>query len=267
MKLSLYQVDAFTNKIFGGNPAAVIPLDEWIPDELMQNIAMENNLSETVFFAPPAVSPQPDYDYEIRWFTPAVEINLCGHATLASAYVLYNFLNFKNPKLIFHSKSGKLEIERRADLYIMDFPAWKPERIYGYPENLQQVLGVKEIAGVYKYRDLLVELDKEEDVQSARPDFTALKKIGEKVIITAHGTEGIDFVSRFFAPSVGINEDPVTGSAHSQLIPYWSEKLNKRKMHAKQLSQRGGELWVGNWGDRVTIAGQCAFYMKGEISI
>jgi PhzF family phenazine biosynthesis protein len=269
MKFTLYQVDAFTNKVFGGNPAAVIPLDEWIPVELMQNLAMENNLSETVFFAPASLTghDKEGADFEIRWFTPDVEINLCGHATLASAHVLYNFLNFKNPRLVFHSKSGKLEIEKRADLYVMNFPAWKPERIYDYPDNLEQILGVNEIVGVYKHRNLLVELNKQEDVQHAKPDFTALKKSGEKVIITAPGIEGIDFVSRFFAPSVGIDEDPVTGSAHSQLIPFWSEKLNKKKMHAKQLSQRGGELWVGHWGDRVSIAGQCVFYMKGEIEI
>jgi PhzF family phenazine biosynthesis protein len=263
MKLTLYQVDAFTNKAFGGNPAAVIPLEKWIPDELMQNLATENNLSETVFFTPATEGEA----YEIRWFTPAVEINLCGHATLASAFVLYNYLDFKSPKLVFHSKSGKLEIEKRADLYVMDFPAWKPDRIHDYPENLQKSLGVTEIVGVYRHRDLLVELNKEEDVKNAKPDFTALNKMGEKIIITAPGIEGIDFVSRFFAPSVGINEDPVTGSAHSQLIPFWSEKLNKKKMHARQLSQRGGELWLGYWGDRVTIAGQCVFYMKGEIEV
>jgi PhzF family phenazine biosynthesis protein len=268
MRLILYQVDAFTNKPFGGNPAAVIPLEKWLPDDLMQNLAMENNLSETVFFVPGSpTAGNWGEAFEIRWFTPAVEINLCGHATLASAFVLYNFLNFKNPKIVFQSKSGKLEIEKRADLYVMDFPSWKPERIHDYPENLERALGVNEIVGVYKHRDLLVELNKEEDVKNVLPDFTALKKIGEKIIITAPGIEGIDFVSRFFAPSAGVNEDPVTGSAHSQLIPFWSEKLNKKKMHAKQLSQRGGELWVGLWGDRVTIAGQCVFYMKGEIEV
>jgi len=262
MKLTVYQVDAFTNKIFGGNPAAVIPLDNWIPDELMQNLAMENNLSETVFF----VSTAND-EYEIRWFTPVLEINLCGHATLASAFVLYNFLNFRNPTVVFHSKSGKLEIERRGDLYVMDFPAWKPEPLPNYPQRLEQIIGVKKIVSVNKHRDLLVELDQEEHVQSANPDFAAIKRIGEKVIITAPGNNGIDFVSRFFAPTAGVDEDPVTGSAHSQLIPFWSEKLNKKKMHARQLSPRGGELWVGYWGDRVTIAGQCVFYMKGEIDI
>ena len=262
MKLTLYQIDAFTNKVFGGNPAAVIPLEKWIPDELLQKLALENNLSETVFFVPSGTE-----EYEIRWFTPLAEINLCGHATLASAFVLYNFLNFKGPKLIFHSKSGKLEIEKRNDLYVMDFPAWRPKRIYKYPGNLRLALGVDEIVGIYKHRDLLIELNKEGDVRKSRPNFSAIKKWEEKVIITAPGNDEIDFVSRFFAPSVGIDEDPVTGSAHSQLIPFWSEKLNKKKMHAKQLSQRGGELWVEDWGDRVSIAGQCVFYMKGEIEI
>ncbi|HYM92993.1 MAG TPA: PhzF family phenazine biosynthesis protein [Chitinophagaceae bacterium] len=264
MKLTLFQVDAFTNKLFGGNPAAVIPLEKWIDNQLMQQLAMENNLSETVFFVP---SSEAGADYEIRWFTPAVEINLCGHATLASAFVLYNILNFKKPKLVFQSKSGKLEIEKRADLFVMDFPSWKPERIYNYPGNLRAALGVDEIVGIYKHRDLLIELNKEVDVRTAKPDFTAIKKWNEKVIITAPGNGDVDFVSGFFGPSAGVDEDPVTGSAHSQLIPFWTEKLGKRKMHAKQLSQRGGELWCGWWGDRVTISGQCVFYMKGEFNI
>ena len=268
MNLTLYQIDAFTNKLFGGNPAAVVPLDKWIDDELMQKLGMENNLSETVFFAAsPSGGGQEGAAYEIRWFTPSVEINLCGHATLASAFVLYNFLGYNKPKLVFDSKSGKLEIEKRGDLYVMDFPSWKPERIYNYPGNLRQALGVDEIMGIYKHRDLLVELNKEEDVREAKPNFSAIKKWEEKVIITARGTADIDFVSRFFAPSAGVDEDPVTGSAHSQLSPFWSEKLGKKKMHAKQLSKRGGELWAGDWGDRVSIAGQCVFYMKGEISL
>lgn len=261
MKLTLYQVDAFTNKLFGGNPAAVIPLENWIADDLMQKIALENNLSETVFFVPG------DEGYDIRWFTPSAEINLCGHATLASAFVLYHFLKFNGQQIIFHSKSGKLEVQKNKDTYIMDFPAWKPERIYNYPGNLRDSLGVNEIIAIYKHRDLVVLLESEKDVKTAKPNFTAIKKWNEKVIITAPGTGGIDFVSRFFAPSVGIDEDPVTGSAHSQLIPFWSERLNKKEMHVKQLSSRGGELWVSYSGDRVTIAGQCVFYMKGEIEV
>jgi PhzF family phenazine biosynthesis protein len=261
MKLTLYQVDAFTDKLFGGNPAAVIPLESWIDDDLMQKLALENNLSETVFFVPSGE------DYDIRWFTPTAEINLCGHATLASAFVLHQFLNFNREKIIFHSKSGPLEVEKKGDAFVMDFPAWKPERVYNYPGNLRDGVGVNEIIAIYKYRDLMVLLESEKDVRNAKPNFSAIKKWNEKVIITAPGTEGVDFVSRFFAPSVGIDEDPVTGSAHSQLIPFWSERLNKKEMHVKQLSPRGGELWVTYLGNRVTIAGRCVFYMRGEIEI
>jgi PhzF family phenazine biosynthesis protein len=262
MTLTIYQADAFTNRLFHGNPAAVIPLEKWIEDDLMQKIAAENNLSETVYFVP---SGQPGADFDIRWFTPEIEINLCGHATLASAFILFTCLNFKKSKVVFNSASGKLEVEKMGDVYKMDFPSWPPEKINEYPAGLQQALGVSEITGVYKHRDLLVELHNEDAVKKCTPDFTALKQIGEKVIITAPGNNEVDFVSRFFAPGAGINEDPVTGSAHSQLIPFWAEKLNKKKMFARQLSQRGGELECKLWGDRVTIAGQCVFYMKGEV--
>jgi predicted PhzF superfamily epimerase YddE/YHI9 len=261
MSLTIYQVDAFTNKLFCGNPAAVVPLREWLDDELMQKIAMENNLSETVFFV------KKEAFYEIRWFTPTVEMDLCGHATLASGFVLYTYLGYKDSKINFHSKSGLLTVERISDVFYLDFPSWKPERIDIYPEELREALGGVEIVGVYKHRDYLVELNNEEDVRKCNPDFTKINKTGENVMITAPGSGDIDFVSRFFGPASGVDEDPVTGSAHSQLIPFWAEKLNKKKMHAKQLSQRGGELWLGLWGDRVRIAGQCKFYMKGEIEI
>lgn len=260
MKLTLYQVDAFTNKLFGGNPAAVVPLEKWIDDELMQQLAMENNLAETVFFVPR------EDEFYIRWFTPVLEINLCGHATLASSYVLYNFLGYNKPAIIFNSKSGKLVVEKKGNSLLMDFPSWKPEKADVYPDNLQEALGVKEIVAVYKYRDLLVELNTEEDVKNAKPDFTALKNMGEKVIITAPGKKH-DFVSRFFAPVAGVDEDPVTGSAHSQLIPFWSEKLNKSVMQAKQLSQRGGEIHCEQKGERVVMGGECVFYMKGEFVV
>ncbi|MBI1342174.1 MAG: PhzF family phenazine biosynthesis isomerase [Terrimonas sp.] len=264
MNLTIYQVDAFTNQIFEGNPAAVIPLTSWADDALLQNIALENNLSETAYFVPTS-----DHfaDFELRWFTPELEIDLCGHATLAAAFVIFNYLDFEKTEVSFATKSGKLVVEKRADVYVMDFPSWKPERIATYPDGLEKILGIREIVGVYKHRDLVVELNHANDVMNAQPDFTAMKAIPEKIIITAPGTDDIDFVSRFFAPTAGIDEDPVTGSAHVQLIPFWAEKLNKKKMHAKQLSGRGGELWCGLWGDRVTIAGQCAFYMKGEISV
>jgi PhzF family phenazine biosynthesis protein len=268
MKLNLYQVDAFTNKLFAGNPAAVVPLEKWIDDSLMQNLAMENNLAETVFFVPSSSSPgaSKGSDYHIRWFTPAAEINLCGHATLASAFVLFNILGYKKSSIVFHCLSGKLVVTKEKDIISMDFPSWKPERFSDYPEGLEQALGIKEIVGVYKNRDLLVELNREEDVKNADPDFTLIKKMGYKIIITAPGKQ-VDFVSRFFAPTFGVDEDPVTGSAHSQLIPFWSEKLGKTKMEAKQLSQRGGHLWIEQRGDRVQMGGQCVFYMKGEIKL
>ena len=196
MKLNLYQVDAFTSTLFKGNPAAVVPLEKWIDDELMQKLAMENNLAETVFFVP---SQKDGADYDIRWFTPELEINLCGHATLASAFVLYTQLGYNKPSVTFSSKSGLLTVEKNGTNYEMDFPSWKPERISDYPDGIAEILGVKEILGAYKYRDLLIEVATEEEVVNAKPDFTAMKKTGEMIILTAKGNT-VDFVSRFFAP-------------------------------------------------------------------
>lgn len=264
MRLKLYQIDAFTSSLFKGNPAAVIPLKKWLPTELMQQIALENNLSETAFIVQ---SNEKGVDYDIRWFTPAVEINLCGHATLASAYVIFEILKTKKKKIVFNCKSGHLVITKNKKTILLNFPSWKPERITEYPAELAVVLGNPEIVGVYKYRDTLVEVANEEAVQNCNPDFTLMKKYFDKMIITAPGNE-VDFVSRFFAPGAGINEDPVTGSAHSQLIPFWNDKLGKKKMTAKQLSQRGGELiceQISN--ERVLMGGQCVFYMKGEITL
>ena len=264
MKLTIYQIDAFGSKLFSGNPAAVIPLQQWLNDALMQSIALENNLSETVFFVP---STNTSADYDIRWFTPAVEVNLCGHATLASAYVLFSILGFDKTELRFKSKSGILSITKKDDLITLNFPSWKPERLEEYHNSLQEILGDVEIVAVYKYRDVLVELAQENDVKKCAPDFTLMKKHFDKMIITAPGKK-VDFVSRFFAPASGIDEDPVTGSAHSQLIPFWSEKLGKNKLHALQLSQRGGEIWCEQINEqRVTMSGNCVFYMKGEINI
>jgi PhzF family phenazine biosynthesis protein len=288
MKLTLYQVDAFTNKLFGGNPAAVIPLKKWLPDELMQQIALENNLSETVFFVK-AKHSSPEggnqsrqkggrklgtkfgegaADYDIRWFTPAVEINLCGHATLASSFVLFDILKEKKKKIVFSSKSGLLVVRKTKEGLMMDFPSWKPERVNDYPAGLSAMLGGKEIVGVYKHRDWLVELHNEEAIKNCVPDFSLMKKHQvDKLIITAAGKE-VDFVSRFFAPGAGVDEDPVTGSAHSQLIPFWSEKLGKKIMQAKQLSARGGDIYCEQLSEeRVLMGGECVFYMKGEIKI
>ena len=269
MKLTIYQIDAFTSKLFCGNPAAVIPLEEWLDGSLMQQIALENNLSETVFFVR---SKTAGVDFDIRWFTPELEINLCGHATLASAFTLFNILNYPKNAIRFSSKSGLLDVALADERIVMDFPGWKPERLETYPEQLNQILGNIHILGVYRHRDLLVELEDEEAVRICRPDFTLMKKYVDKMIVTApagkSANEGVDFVSRFFAPGVGIDEDPVTGSAHSQLIPFWSEKLGKRSMKALQLSRRGGEIWCEQISpERVTMSGNCVFYMKGEINI
>lgn len=276
MKLDLYQVDAFTDKLFKGNPAAVIPLEEWLDEELMQQIAMENNLAETAFICPSfnssEVSPPAGggdlgaADFDIRWFTPLSEINLCGHATLASAYVLFNIMDFHKDEISLSCKSGILKVWKEGEVIWMDFPSWKPERFNDYPPELSECLGGAEIVGVYKHRDLLVELMNEDAVKKCNPDFGLINKTGYKIIITAPGKEA-DFVSRFFAPTVGINEDPVTGSAHSQLIPFWADKLGKEKLAAHQLSHRGGVLKCEQKGDRVLMGGSCVFYMKGEIEV
>ncbi len=273
MDLTLYQVDAFADKLFSGNPAAVVPLEEWLDEELMQKIAMENNLSETAFICPFSSAEgssvgegSEGYDFEVRWFTPTLEINLCGHATLGSAYVLFNIMDFHRDEIRFKSKSGILKVTNEKDIIWLDFPSWKPERFNEYPEGLSEALGGAEIVGVYKHRDLLVELMDEEAVKKCQPDFGLIAKTGYKVIITAPGKD-VGFVSRFFAPTAGVDEDPVTGSAHSQLIPFWSEKLGKDKMTALQLSKRGGKIYCEQNGDRVKMGGGCAFYMRGTISI
>ena len=264
MKLNLFQVDAFTNKLFGGNPAAIVPLKKWLPDETMQQIAMENNLAETAFFVP---SKNKEADYDIRWFTPAIEINLCGHATLATAYLCFDVLKAKKKKVVFRSKSGLLTVTRGKKVLEMDFPSWPPEKITEYPAELLASLGNPEITGVYQNREYLVELTSEEAVKNCQPDFSLMKKLDRMVIITAPGKD-VDFVSRFFAPGAGIDEDPVTGSAHSQLIPFWSEKLGKSKMKAKQLSQRGGDIYCEQVNkERVIMGGECVFYMKGVITL
>ena len=258
---TIYQVDAFTNKLFGGNPAAVIPLETWLDDVLMQQIAAENNLAETVFFVPKGEG------YHIRWFTPELEIDLCGHATLASAFILFEYLGYAKSELVFYSKSGELIITRTGDKYQLNFPSRMPVRVTEYPEQLLNGLGITDPLGVYKIRDYVVEVATGKEVLNLNIDISLLNQIDViGIIVTAPGKD-CDFVSRFFAPNCGIPEDPVTGSAHSTLIPFWSEKLDKNTLHARQLSKRGGELWCENIGDRVTMSGNCVFYMKGEIVV
>ena len=285
MELKLYQVDAFTDHLFGGNPAAVVPLQQWLPTATMQQLAMENNLSETVFFVPAspnsfeekaspsrligtkggALDPNNSEIDEInhRSKNPPLE----SPATLAAAYTLYNKLGFAEDTLIFNSKSGLLKVVQQGDRLVLDFPSWKPSLKTEFPELLSAALGGAEIKEVHQYRDWLVVLKDEAAVKNCQPDFTIMKKIEEKIIITAKG-DTADFVSRFFAPTAGVDEDPVTGSAHSQLIPFWSEKLGKTEMTAKQLSHRGGDLFCNQVNEqRVLIGGQCVFYMEGTFQI
>lgn len=259
MKLSLYQIDAFANKVFKGNPAAVIPLEDWLPAKTMQLIASENNLSETAFFCPS------DNNYEIRWFTPNGEVELCGHATLASAYVLFNILNYKTEQIEFNSLSGSLIVKKINDLYRLDFPSQKPIKCK-MPSLLTEGLG-RESNNCYKNEDYLVVFETEDEIANINPDFNKLKNLDSRgVIITAPGLN-YDFVSRAFFPKYGILEDPVTGSAHTKLIPYWAKKFEKSKLIAKQISKRGGELFCENNKNRVYISGHAKLYMKGEIEI
>ncbi len=258
MVLPIYQVDAFTSKVFKGNPAAVIPLEKWLEDELLQKIAMENNLSETAYFV------KEMNEYHIRWMTPTSEVPLCGHATLASAFVLFNFIEKDMNKIIFNSKSGKLIVEKNGDLLTLDFPAHKPHRI-DPPPILYDCFGRLPVEVLENGFFLLLVFEDEKFIRSYIPDIKLIKKLHKHgVIITAKGID-VDFVSRVFVPNEGIDEDPVTGSAHTVLTPYWSEKLNKDKLIAHQVSKRGGELYCENLGQRIKISGRAVLYMRGGI--
>lgn len=259
MQLAIYQVDAFTDKLFGGNPAAVCPLESWPEDQVMQQIGAENNLAETAFFVREGES------FKLRWFTPAVEVDLCGHATLASAHVLFNHLGYLGTTIAFQSRSGELRTTKNGDLITLDFPAAKRTATKS-SDTLAQALGKKPVE-VYNSSSLLAVFDKQEDIQSLSPDFALLKTVDpHAVIVTAPGKD-CDFVSRFFAPNYGINEDPVTGSAHTVLIPYWSARLEKKTLHARQLSKRQGELFCEDKGERVLISGRAVTYLVGEIHV
>lgn len=263
MELNIYQVDAFTDRLFGGNPAAVMPLREPLSEAMMQSLAAENNQSETAFLVPGA---EPGH-WHIRWFTPVTEINLCGHATLASAWVLYHKLGATTDTLVFHSQSGPLRVQREGDWIAMDFPSWMPKPAEVLP-GISEALGGVRIKEAHQYRDLLLLLEDEAAVRRCAPDFSALKKVCGKLIITAPGSGGTDFVSRFFGPGVGIDEDPVTGSSHAQLIPFWSRRLGKKILHARQLSAREGVLVCEQLSEeRVLMKGQCVFYMEGRVQL
>ena len=257
MRIPIYQVDAFSGQVFAGNPAAVCPLERWLPDTTLASIATENNLSETAYFV------RAGSGYELRWFTPTVEVDLCGHATLAAAWVLFHELGFTGPAISFHTKSGELTVERKGDLLELNFPSRPPQEVTVHPGLLAALGGNPKT--VLAARDYIVEYGTEAEVKALDPDFSALAKVDRfAVIVTAKG-DTVDFVSRFFAPAQGVPEDPVTGSAHTTLVPYWAEKLGKDVLRARQISKRGGELYCQMQGDRVRIAGRVSLFLRGEI--
>ncbi len=262
MQIPIYQIDAFTKAPFGGNPAAVCPLEDWLADDVLQAIALENNLSETAFFV-----AEGD-EYALRWFTPAVEVDLCGHATLATGHVILNHLNSEAKKAVFQTRSGELQVFRDGDGLAMDFPVLAPGLSIEPSPALISAMGVMPLE-CYPIREmhgapyLLLVFESEAQVAELSPRFASL---GANVIVTAPGDE-VDFVSRFFAPMSGIDEDPVTGSAHCTLAPYWAERLGKGQLTARQISARGGDVGCKLDGDRVILSGHCAFYMQGQIEV
>lgn len=259
MKQRIYQIDAFADKVFSGNPAAVCPLEKWLSDDVLQNIAMENNLAETAFYV------KKGEQYELRWFTPAVEVDLCGHATLATAYVLFNHEQHQGDKINFYShRSGILTVTKKGDLLTLNFPTDTIEEIK-VSADICKGFNLKPSAAYKGKTDYMLVFDKESDIATIKVNFEALAKLNARgVIITAKGDK-VDFVSRFFAPQVGINEDPVTGSAHTSLTPYWYKRLGKTDMNAIQLSARKGYLTCKYLDSRVEISGQGKLFMVGEI--
>jgi PhzF family phenazine biosynthesis protein len=261
MQLPIFQVDAFTDKVFGGNPAAVCPLEHWLPDDVMQRIAIENSVAETAFFIPL------NDGFEIRWFTPEIEMDLCGHATLATAHVIARHLNYSLPSIKFQSKSGELMVTVENGLLTLNFPSRKPEPS-DIPSIILDAIQVKPVE-VLKSRDYVLVFETEETIRSMKPNQSILNQINLDpggVIVTAQGDE-VDFVSRFFTPQASIFEDPVTGSAHCSLIPYWSKRLGKESMLALQVSPRVGKLLCKDLGERVLISGEAVTYLEGRITI
>lgn len=257
MTIRLYQVDAFSDKPFSGNPAAICPLEHWPENHLMQQIAAENNLSETAFFV-----PQRDH-YRIRWFTPSAEVDLCGHATLAAAYVLFHCFGHPTDTVQFDSNSGPLFVEKQGDYLQMDFPE-EPSVPCAIPQELEKALGAKPDA-TESCEDLLAIFPDEDSVLALNPNFEKLAKLPYRGVIATAPGKDVDFICRFFAPRVGINEDPVTGSAYTKLTPYWSQRLGSRSLSSKQRSARGGDIICETNGDRVLIRGKACLIMHGEL--
>jgi PhzF family phenazine biosynthesis protein len=261
MKLKIYQVDAFTDKVYGGNPAAVVPLTQWLSDDILQKIALENNLSETAFYI------QDGERYLLRWFTPTVEVDLCGHATLATAHVLFHHEGHEGKEITFYSdRSGTLKVERQGEVLILDFPVDDVKPIQLTADLLECFQPSPQLA--YRGKsDIVLIFPKEEDIRSLQFDLSKISNIPARGIIATAEGRSVDFVSRFFGPQVGVPEDPVTGSAHTTLTPIWAEKLGKTKLFARQLSPRGGRLTCELKEDRVAIGGNAVTYMEGRISI
>ncbi|MEP1448811.1 MAG: PhzF family phenazine biosynthesis protein [Paraglaciecola sp.] len=259
MQIDIFQIDAFGDEVFTGNPAAVCPLNTWLPDELLQNIAQANNLSETAFFV--AIEDK----FQLRWFTPSHEVDLCGHATLAAAHVLFTHLSYQKSDICFVTKSGELIVTNKASGLVMDFPASMPTPVLA-PEQLLLGLGIKPKA-VSAAFDYILELEDETAVQTLLPDLALWKALDLRgVVVTARGTD-VDFVSRCFFPKLNVDEDPVTGSAHCELAPYWSQKLTKDNLKAKQLSPRTGLVACQLSGERVLLKGRAVDYMRGQITL
>jgi PhzF family phenazine biosynthesis protein len=260
MNLSIYQADAFADELFRGNPAAVIPLTEWLPASLMQKIALENNLSETAFFIPG------DGCYHLRWFTPTTEVSLCGHATLATAHILFKHMGYEGDVIHFQTQSGILPVSREGDLLYLNFPASKLTS-FPTPQGLTKALGLRPLEVMVSGKNLMAVYKNESEVRNIYPDFQLLIKLAYKgIIITAAGHQA-DFVSRFFAPLMGINEDPATGSAHTLLIPYWSHFLGKSVLFSHQVSHRGGFIHCEMLDDRVRIGGKAVTYLQGTLYV
>jgi len=259
--IKIYQIDAFTDRLFSGNPAAICILDKWIDDDLMQSIGKENNLAETAFVVPR------DKDFEIRWFTPTTEVDLCGHATLAAAFVLLDILDYPNSELKFHSiKSGLLTVSKKKGMLFLDFPTDTLELTNeGLKDKITKCIGIKPIELFKGKTDYIAIIDSEQLLLNIRVDLEEISSLNARgLIVTAQG-DSSDFVSRFFAPQSGINEDPVTGSAHTSLIPLWSNKLGRKQLTAKQLSNRGGQLFCEYKDERCLIGGKAKLYLTGEI--
>lgn len=262
MTLDIFQIDAFTTKVFGGNPAAVCPLDKWLSNDILLNIAKENNLAETAYFI-----HKKDNVFGLRWFTPEIEMDLCGHATLASAYVIFNCLNYNFDTLVFETQSGELAVKKIEEFLEMDFPS-RPPQLTQLPNIISKSLSIQP-SEILKARDYVLVYDSEKAIQDLKVNASVLNEININpggIIVTAKGNNS-DFVSRFFTPGAAVFEDPVTGSAHCSLVPFWAKRLNKTKLHAIQISDRRGELYCELKNDRVLIRGTAVKYLKGQISI